>query len=143
MENITIRLAKNNEERQKLLDIREAVFIKEQGVPYGCARDGLEEEATAFVVLKNDKVIGGSRIRFIKGKAKLERIVLLPKYQRKGIGKRLVQYMICFAKEKGLKEIYLHGQVRIQKFYKSLGFKPRGEIFVDGGMEHYEIWMGN
>ena len=136
-----MRLINGEEELQKILDIRKRVFIEEQGVSEKRERDGLEDKADQFIVLDDEKEIGCARIRFIDNKAKLERIAILPEYRRKGLGKKLVNYLIDYSKNKGVKEIYLHGQVRIQKFYEGLGFKARGDIFIDGGMEHYEFYM--
>jgi len=141
MKRLKIRLIKNKKELNSILRIRETVFIKGQNVPVSRERDGLEDEAKHVIVLLRGKPIGCARVRFIDGKSKLERIALLPKYQRKGFGKKLMAYLISYSKRHKVKEIYLHGQCRIQKFYEDAGFKTRGKVFMDGGMRHYEFYM--
>jgi predicted GNAT family N-acyltransferase len=141
MSDIKIRLIKNKKELNLLLKIREIVFIKGQNVPVKRERDNLEGSAKHVIVLLKNKPIGCARVRFIDGKAKLERIALLPKYQRKGFGKKLMAYLINYSKKHKVKGIYLHGQCRIQKFYEDVGFKTRGKVFMDGGMRHYEFYM--
>ena len=141
MRDLKIRLIKNKDELNSILKIREIVFIKGQNVPGKRERDGLENESKQVIVLYKNRPIGCARIRFINKKAKLERIALLPKYRKRGLGKKLMAYLINYSKKHKVREIYLHGQCRIQKFYEGVGFKTRGAVFMDGGMKHLEFYM--
>lgn len=141
MNDLSIRLIKNRKELEKLLKIRGTVFIKEQKVPHSRERDGLEEESKHFIVHAGSKCIGGARVRFIRNKAKLERIVLLRSYRGKGVGTKLVRHLISYARRRGVEEIVVHGQVESMGFHEKCGLKKRGRMFVDGGIKHYEFFM--
>lgn len=135
-----IRTIKGPEELEKLLEIRKKVFVDEQGVPEEREKDEFEHTATHFAVLDKD-IIGGARVRILKKRAKLERIVITPEYQGKGVGKQLVAHLIDYSNDQKVKEVYLHGQTRIRGFYERMGFTARGAPFEDGGIEHLDFFM--
>lgn len=81
-------------------------------------------------------MVGYCRLRILDGKAKLERFAVYPQYRGKGIGKGLVRFLIEYCLEMGYTQQYLNAQVRVQKFYENLGFKSRGNRFMEAGIEH-------
>lgn len=143
MENLEIRLVKDKAELQHTFRIREAVFVKEQKVPYQLEIDEFDKisKAKHVIMRYRGKPIGCARIRLMGEKAKLERIAILKESRDRGFGKALIEYMIAFCKKKGSKEIILHGQLRSKKFYEKAGFKSRGKIFMDAGIEHIEMFL--
>ena len=76
-----------------------------------------------------------------KNIAKLERICVLKKWRGKGAGAVLTRHMVSAAKKKGAKEIILHSQCVSVPFYKSLGFKARGPVFIDANIRHRTMFM--
>ena len=141
MNDLSMRLIKNQKELDKLLKIRGVVFIEEQKVPHSRERDGLEDESKHFIVHYKGKCVGGARMRFVRNKAKFERIVFLRSCRGKGFGRKLMRYLIGYARRKGVKEVVVHGQVASTEFYEKSGFKKRGQAFMDGGMRHYEFFL--
>lgn len=142
MKNLTIRPTKNKEELKKVFEIRETVFIRGQKVSRQRERDDKKYKNLKYIiVLYKNKAIGCARIRFIKNKAKLERIALLKKYRKKGFGKKIMEYLIKYCKKNKAKEIIIHSQYYIRNFYKKQGFKQRGKIFMDAGIKHVEMYI--
>jgi len=78
--NIKIRLIKNKKELKEIFNIRNIVFGKEEKIPREIDFDGLDNKAKQVIILYKNKPIGCARIRFIKNKAKLERIAVLKEY---------------------------------------------------------------
>ena len=140
MDNLVIRLIRDKKEFDQVIEIRKQVFVKEQNVPYDLEVDRLDPEAEHFIVFFNEKPIGCARI-FTKKGCKLERIAVLKTYRNKGYGKELTKYLIQYCKNKGFKEIYLHSQTYVSDFYKKLGFKERGDTFLEAGIEHVEMYL--
>lgn len=73
----------------------------------------------------------GRIIAYIAGQVKnnvghIGSIAVLPDFQRKGIAKKLVNFLINHFKEKGVKKVTAHVRIKNQRglaFYKKMGFK--------------------
>jgi len=88
-----------------------------------------------FVALKNDKIVGN--IMYANSTVKnddLEYTVLtfgpvsvLPEYQNKGIGGKLINHTIKLSKEMGYKAIIIYGD---PEYYKRFGFKESKEYKI-------------
>ncbi len=86
------------------------------------------------------QIIGTCRLRFINNKAKLERMAIKKEYRKQGLGSALINKIFEFSKEKKLKEIYLHSQLKAKEFYLSNGFEVISEAtFQEAGIEHIKM----
>lgn len=141
MKDLKIRLIRNRKELEEVFKIREIVFIKGQNVPRVLEMDSFDRSASHVIVFKNNRTIGCARIRFTGNKAKLERIAILKRYRGKGLGKKLVDYLIKYCKKRGVGTIILHSQYYLKDFYKSCGFKARGNPFIEAKIKHIEMYM--
>jgi predicted GNAT family N-acyltransferase len=101
--------------------------------------DGQDNLSRHVIVLYQTKPIGCARIRFLDGKAKLERIAILGKYQGKGIGRELMNYLVKYCRRKNVNKIVIYSQYHAMEFYEKCGFKAKGEKFMDAGIEHIEM----
>jgi len=80
-----------------------------------------------LVMAENDEVICTGAIRQLEdGICELKRLWLLTEYHGQGLGYRMLQACLSFAREKGYKRIRLEtdpvAQNRAVEFYKKLGF---------------------
>ncbi len=73
--------------------------------------------------------------------------IILPEWRRKGIGRRLVEHTLDFARTKSYEKIVIYvraGNTQAQTFYRSLGFVPKGvlarQVKIDGQYED-EVFM--
>lgn len=92
-------------------------------------RQGYNPSGGLFlVVMDGETLIGTGAIRRLdSGTAELKRMWLLEAYQGQGIGYRLAQKLLAFARSAGYRRIYLTTgieQARAIRFYKRLGFEP-------------------
>jgi predicted GNAT family N-acyltransferase len=143
MQNLEISIIKERASLEHIRNIRMTVFVEEQNVPKKLEMDVFDEiDKAEHVLMKYEgKPIGCARIRFLAKKAKLERIAILKEYRGRGFGKALMEYMIDYCRKRGFKEIILHGQLRSREFYEKMGFRACGEIFMDAGIEHIEMYL--
>ncbi len=139
--NIIIRFIENKDELERILDLRYDVFTGEQNIPTEIEHDNKEDEAEHIIVFDDDKLIGCARIRFIDSRAKLERIIVVKGYRGRGIGNKIMDFLIQHAKSKDIKEAYLIGQSRLKPFYGGKGFKTRGEEFIIAEIPHFEFYL--
>lgn len=136
---LIIREIKNKKELDEVFRIREEVFVKGQNVPKEMEIDEEDEKATHIIVLLGEKPVGCARIVMEGNRARLGRIAILDECRGKGYGKDLVKFLIKFCLDKKVKEIYMHAQYYLNKFYSELGFVDRGEIFDEAGIKHIEM----
>jgi len=68
--------------------------------------------------------------------------IILPAWRRQGIGHRLAEHVLDFARANGYEKIVVYvraGNVGAQAFYRSLGFVPKGvlarQVKIDGQYE--------
>jgi ribosomal protein S18 acetylase RimI-like enzyme len=73
--------------------------------------------------------------------------IVLPQWRRKGIGRRLAQHSLAYARAHGYEKVVIYvraGNTGAQAFYRSLGFVRRGvlerQVRIDGQYED-EVFM--
>lgn len=131
-----IKIVKTAKEKFDALRVRRIVFIEEQKVPEDLEIDGFEEEATHFVGYLKKQPVAAGRVRFVDQKGKLERICVLKEHRGKSYGKKLIQEMEQFIKEKNISETILSSQVHAILFYEKLGYRVVSKQYMDAGIPH-------
>ncbi len=133
---LEIRTADWEADRDHLRAIRDAVFIREQGVDPAIEWDDQEEVAQHFLVLRDGNPVGTGRI--LPG-GKIGRMAILPELRGTGLGLRLLQSICTFARSNGLPRVYLHAQRHAEAFYRKAGFVPVGGEFEEAGIAHIRM----
>lgn len=97
------------------------------------ARDFLEmveaDYAFYYVAEVDGKVVGCSGIRNMAGEGEITNVVVAADYREKGIGRKMMEYMLERAKENGMGDCTLEVRVGNRpaiRLYESLGFKGEG-----------------
>ena len=122
-----------SEHSDEITDIRNIVFVQEQCVPKNIEMDGKDVDCNHFLICKKNEPIGTARLQ---SNGKIERVSILKPERKKGLGTKLMEFIINSAKKKELEKIYLHSQMDSIDFYKSLGFKEKGGMFQEAGINH-------
>ena len=74
-----------------------------------------------------------------EGRIKLRQIAVAKEKQGKGLGRRLLQEIEEFVRERGFEEIVLHSRVTVVAFYQGLGYENEGEEFEEVGLAHQKM----
>lgn len=103
---------------------------------------GHDETAIHFLVLNDlHQAIGCARLLIEGDFFHIGRVAVLAEYRNQTIGRQLMQFILCWCKQcNPARKIYLHAQISKLQFYEYLGFVPYGNIFMDAGIEHIEMW---
>lgn len=118
-------------------EIRHVVFVEGQQVPEEIEFDGLDPEARHFIAWDEaGRAIGTARMRIVDEAAKAERIAVLAEARGRGVGRALVEAIEAHARREGLHRVRLNAQVEASAFYEKQGYRPRGSIFVEAGIDH-------
>ena len=101
-----------------------------------------------YVVLKDDKIIGGGGIYPTDGlpgdTCELVKMYLLPEARGLGLGRLLIEKCLQFAKESSYKNIYLETMPELKnalKVYEKMGFKYLAGPMGNSGHFGCELWM--
>lgn len=139
-----VRLVQNQQERQQSLDIRQRVFVEEQGVPADLEMDAQDGEAVHWLGWRDGRVAGTARlVRYGQESAKVGRVAVLPEWRSSGLGRELMEEIHRWVKDQPLQQILLDAQVHVIPFYEKLGYQAEGDIFEEAGILHQRMvrWL--
>ncbi len=122
------------------LNIRNDVFVKELNVPLEEEVDDIDRRAVHIIVYENSIPVGTGRVFNEKGKWFIGRLAVIEDKRGCGIGKLVMEKLMDYAKSKGARKIFLYAQTYISKFYEKLGFMEFGDLFMDAGIPHIEMY---
>ncbi|HWX68024.1 MAG TPA: GNAT family N-acetyltransferase [Rhodanobacter sp.] len=141
LQNFHVEIAdwSREDQRAALLDLRDIVFIQEQGVPEQRERDGLDVDCS-HVLARDDagQPIGCGRLT---PEHKIGRMAVLQAWRGQGVGMALLRELIARARAQGWVEVALDAQIGAIGFYEREGFIAYGEEFEDAGLPHRAMRM--
>lgn len=121
-------------------EIREKVFVKEQGYPIELEFDEDDKRCWHLVLKDNERAVATARLlKLDEGVFKPGRIAVLKEYRGKNVGAELLTLIIEKAKEMGAKELHIGAQTYAVGFYEKFGFKTVGEEYMDEHIPHVNM----
>lgn len=133
---LEIRRVRSSAEREAALTLRHEVFCVEQGVPPGDEQDGRDPEGLHLVAVEAGEVLATCRLVFVGGTVQFSRLAVEPSHRRRGIATRLLSAADSESRSAGARRIVLHAQTYARGLYGSQGFRIRGPLFFEAGIEH-------
>lgn len=133
----TLRETSWQEAGEHLRAVREAVFMREQGVPEELEWDGLDQHCVHLLAETGQgEAIGTVRLL---ADGHIGRMAVLREWRGKGVGTALLQRITEIAKDSGLERVMLNAQTAALGFYERAGFTASGNEFMDAGIPHYHM----
>ena len=137
MNEFTVYIVSWHDGEPLLRAVREAVFMREQGVSAELEWDGLDEGCRHALALNTKgEAIGCGRIT---QDAYIGRMAVLREWRGNKAGTMLLEALLDEARSKSCLEVELSAQVQALPFYRRLGFVAEGEIFMDADMPHRKM----
>jgi predicted GNAT family N-acyltransferase len=134
---IEVRSAAGEQEVAWALELRERVFVGEQGVAPEADRDGHDADALHIAAFEDGRLVGTCRLVCGDGAiARLGRMAVEPASRNRGIGRAILETAEEAARERGAIRIRLHAQIAALPLYERAGYTPRGDMFMEEGIEH-------
>ena len=118
----------------ELARVRHQVFVVEQNVPMEQEIDGLDPDSTHVVV--RDPTGSAIATARLLADGHIGRVAVLAPWRGQGLGQAMVRSLIEYARERGDACVLLNAQASALGFYRRLGFKAQGEMFMDAGIPH-------
>ncbi len=71
-----------------------------------------------------------------KNQLQFRKLATDKKYQRLGLGSKMMNYVLNYAKEKHLEKVWCNARISATAFYEKLNFTKVGEVFRKNGIEY-------
>jgi len=140
MGKLVYKMAAGDGELEGAFAVRRRVFVEEQGISEGLELDGYDREAQHMVVRDGEMVIGTARVLFLAaGQAKIERMAILKPFRHRGVGRRIVSFLIEELRNRQVEQVVVHAQYPVAAFYRSCGFAELGSPFWEAGIKHIKM----
>lgn len=117
----------------RLIAIRKAVFVQEQGVPPELEEDATDPVAQHFLATIAGQAVATARL---SPEGQIGRMAVLASHRGQGIGSALLCEVLRVANRQGLSHLFLHAQNSAVGFYRRHGFVTAGGTFVEAGIVH-------
>ena len=134
-----VRPARDSDEVEAALALREQVFCVEQGVELGADRDGLDDYAIQLVAVEDGRVIGTCRVLIEGGVGRLGRMAVEARSRGRGLGPAILAAAERAARDAGARLMRLHAQRYVEDMYAAAGYTAYGEPFVEEGIAHVSM----
>lgn len=133
-----IRVVPAADERLKQIafEIRRRVFIEEQGVPESIELDSDDAHAYHALAMLRERAIGCARMVPHPEYVKIGRMAVIREWRGRGVGRRLLDFLVGEARALGYRRAVLHAQLHAEGFYLKAGFRPIGPEFDEAGIPH-------
>ena len=155
MADIAVKRVETEAELEGAINVRMRVFVVEQQIPAEVELDEADATATHAVALYQGEVIGTGRLVIEEGAAgsgepvgrvgrigRIGRMAVDQTWRRQGVGGQILQFLEGEARARGLTRCILHAQEYVKAFYAGLGYQEQGEVFLEEGIPHIEMWKG-
>lgn len=127
--------------REAASSLRTDVFVQEQGIGAHMVWD--EADATAVHALVSNKlgrpVATGRLLQHAPQIGRIGRMAVERGLRGSRFGRDVLLGLVDAARARGDTEVMLHAQCSAEGFYTRLGFKARGPVFEEAGIQHIEM----
>lgn len=131
-----VRRVRDDDEMAAALELRHEVFCVEQGVPAHEELDGRDHEAVHLVAVADGKMLGTCRVLMVGTTAQFSRLAVSASARRRGIATALLEAADVETLAARGRRLVLHAQTYAQQLYEGAGYRTRGRVFVEAGIEH-------
>jgi len=135
---MTVRRARP-EEMSSAFDIRQKVFMIEQGISKADEFDGRDDEAVHLIAFDGATPVGTARLFLSDGIGKIGRVAVLKSHRGTGQGQALIHAAMSELKKMGAHTAKLGAQTHAMGFYQAMGFTAFGAEYLDAGIPHRDM----
>lgn len=135
---LVLRVATSARDLHEITAIRRTVFTDEQHLTDVVDRDPYDRGpgAVQLLALLDGRPVGVGRLHVSRGEGQIAWVAILPAYRGKGIGWEIMDALLAAAGQRGAARVTLSAQTHAVEFYRLLGFRTVGKVWMMGGIEH-------
>ena len=125
-------------EYQQMVKLREVILRKPLGL--GFTPEDLEKEKDNMLIgaFEEERMLGCCMlVEELPDIVRLRQMAVLNDLQGKGIGRALMNFAENLARDRGYKIIRMHARNNAVGFYEKVGYKVKGDQFIEITIPHY------
>ena len=120
-----------------LKSIRDAVFVRELGIPAGVEWDGKDDGCRHALALSlQGDAIGCGRML---PDGHIGHIAVLPQWRKQKVGTAIMEALLDYAQAHDYPQISVDSPLQYVAFYRSRDFVEQGEVFMDRGVQRVKM----
>lgn len=126
------RLAKS------ICDVRDAVFVQEQGIGAHMVSDEADSDAVHAIVFNRlgGAIAAGRLLQHAPRAGRIGRMAVIRPLRGSQLGRDVLHALLKVAQERGDTEVFVHAQCSAEGFYARNGFVAQGGVFEEAGIRH-------
>ncbi len=135
-----IVVSKGKESFEDAAKLRQEVFVNEQG--FVDEFDEIDDFAWHVTLYRDGECIGTGRVYAFEvqpDEFHIGRLAIKKPYRKKGYGRVIMTELEKIALANMAQRIVLSGQVQALDFYRSCGYLPEGEVYLDQHEPHQKM----
>ena len=114
--------------------LRRRIFVEEQAIPAELDADGYDHHSMHVLVFADEEPVATGRWREAPETwADLSRIAVAPEFRGHGLGTLVVEGLLAWAEDAGMRRAWLEPHAHLESFYNKLGFERVGDDTVVAG----------
>lgn len=125
----------------KVREVREKVFIEEQGWPREVEMDEFDKQGWHALVVDEEKPVATGRVYIEDGKYKIGRVCVDKEYRGRGLGDIIIRSLIGRALDAGAPGVHVSAQEYVKEMYEKYGFTTQGDAYDHGGRMHVDMYV--
>jgi|GEM_PF-2390188 len=138
---ISVKKASGELDREECFQIRRFVFVSELGVPYECEQDQFDAIAMHYLAIYHGRPI--ATVRLVDkgdGVGKIGKLAVLREYRKYGIGTDLMWYVMGIG-FRNFHTLVIDSPIERIQFFETLGFETDGEMALVFGVWHTRMYV--
>ncbi len=126
-------------EHEQELALRGRVLRGELGRPPVPEIFPWDDQSRRYVALADDAVIACLLVHPREGLSKVFQMAVEPHWRGKGVGPKLMKFVLDEERKKGATGFFLHARHYVVHYYAGMGFEPVGDPFEEIGIPHQRM----
>lgn len=125
-------------EYQQMVKMRDEILRKPLGLSFTKEELDTEKDNLLIGAFEDDAMLGCCMLVEEKPDTiRLRQMAVLNDLRGKGIGRALMQFAENLARDRGYKVLTMHARKNAIGFYEKMGYKTKGDQFVEVTLPHY------
>lgn len=122
----------------QMVKLRDDVLRKPLGLGFTPEELDSEKEHMLIAAFEDERMLGCCMlIEEQPGAIRLRQMAVLNDLQGKGIGRALMNFAENLARDRGFRVIRMHARLNAVGFYEKVGYKIKGDQFLEVTIPHY------
>lgn len=117
-----------------VFEVRNETFVRGQSIPLNQEFDESYGRKYDYILLyEGEQGIGTARVNLTNDSyGKIERVAVIPAYQSKGWGRKVIQAAEEWIEEAGYSKVVITSQLKAVNFYEKLGYRIQPDSQTEG-----------